>query len=167
MRFLRANGGAVEVSTASYTILTTHRQLRTADTEAGGVLLGRLIRDSNDVVVDTASPPSPEDRRSRFSFFRARKPAQHVVDSAWWESGQVVNYLGEWHTHPEDDPQPSCIDRRDWKKIVARASFEQEFLFFIIVGRVQVRAWEISRKKPEPVALVIEQPRALSSGSTK
>lgn len=157
MRFVRKSRGAVEVSPAAHAVLTAHRQLRTADTEAGGVLLGRLIRDSHDVVIDVASPPSPEDRRSRFSFFRARKPAQVVVERAWRESGQVVNYLGEWHTHPEDDPNPSCIDRRDWKKIVARASFEQDFLLFVIVGRVQIRVWEVSRERPEPVALSIEQ----------
>lgn len=165
VRFIRANGGAVEVASEAQRVLLAHRQLNGADTEAGGLLLGRLIRDTHDVVVDTASPPSPEDRRSRFSFFRARNPAQRAVDRAWKESGQVVNYLGEWHSHPEDDPCPSCIDRRDWKKIVSRAAFEQDFLFFFIVGRVTVRAWELARSKPVPVALSVDGGSAATSGS--
>lgn len=165
MRFLRANGGAVELSPIAHRVLVAHRQLQAGDKEAGGVLLGRLIRDTSDVVVDVVSSPSPEDRRNRFSFFRARKPAQHAVDRAWRESGQVVIYLGEWHTHPEDDPSPSCIDQRDWKRIVAKASFEQDFLLFMIVGRVAFQAWELSRAKPEPVALIVEQESAAIIGS--
>ncbi|HCZ9268877.1 TPA: Mov34/MPN/PAD-1 family protein [Vibrio alginolyticus] len=26
-------------------------------------------------------------------------------------SGGTVNYIGEWHTHPEDFPKPSQQDR--------------------------------------------------------
>jgi integrative and conjugative element protein (TIGR02256 family) len=157
MKFLRANGGVLEISTNAERILADHRQVKMNDVEAGGILLGRMIINSRDVVVDIASLPSPNDRRGRFSFFRARNPAQLLVDRAWSESGQVINYLGEWHTHPEDDPQPSCIDRRDWKKIVTRALFDQDFLIFIIVGRTTIRAWEISRTRPKPVPLVSEQ----------
>lgn len=158
MSFARPGGGVLELSDAAVQTLLRHRQLRPADTEAGGVLLGRLIQGSSDVVIDVATPPSPSDRRSRFSFFRARKPAQEAVDRAWRQSGQVVNYLGEWHSHPEDHPSPSCIDKRDWKKILTHATFEQDFLVFIIVGRLSVRAWEVSRMHPVPRALTAPSP---------
>lgn len=157
MRFLRANGGVLEFSDNSQAMLCSHRQLRSTDTEAGGVLLGRLILSSDDVIVDRATPPSPQDRRSRFAFFRARRPAQFAVDEAWSTSGNVMNYLGEWHTHPEDYPTPSRIDTRDWKRVVSRAQFEQHALFFAIVGRVSTRVWELSKSDPVPKLLTSDE----------
>ena len=53
-----------------------------------------------------------------------------------------MNYLGEWHTHPEDVPSPSSHDRRDWLRTLDTAQFEQSFLFFIIVGRTSIGVWE-------------------------
>ncbi len=156
MRHRRANGGILEFSGDSATVLRAHRQLRDAATEAGGMLLGRLISSTADVIVDRVTRPSPHDRRSRFAFFRARRPAQAAVDHAWNESCQVINYLGEWHTHPEDHPTPSCIDRRDWNKIVSRAHFEQDALFFAIVGRVSTRVWEVSKSQPRLVQLTAD-----------
>lgn len=153
MRFRRANGGIVEFSGESEAVLGSHRQVRDGDAEAGGILLGRLISSSTNVVIDRVTPPSLHDRRSRFAFFRARRPAQAAVDQAWNESGQVINYLGEWHTHPEDHPSPSCIDKRDWNRIVSKAQFEQDALFFAIIGRVSTRVWEVSKSHPKPVRL--------------
>ena len=46
-------------------------QRRWWHSEAGGVLLGRHLLDSLDVVVDEVSTPQNEDRRRRNSFFRS------------------------------------------------------------------------------------------------
>lgn len=153
MRFSRPNGGVLEFGETALQHVLSHRQFTSDSAEAGGVLLGRLIRDSRDIVIDRAAGPSELDRRSRFSFFRARRPAQALVDEAWRESGQAAIYLGEWHTHPEDDPTPSCIDRKDWIRIVQRAQFEQPSLFFVIAGRVLTRIWEIPKAVGTPVPL--------------
>ena len=48
-------------------------QRRWWNAEAGGVLLGRHLLDSHDVVVDEVTTPQASDRRSRFSFFRSRR----------------------------------------------------------------------------------------------
>jgi integrative and conjugative element protein (TIGR02256 family) len=125
--------------------MLAHRQLHARDPESGGLLLGRLISGTEDVVIDFVSRPSGADRATRFRFFRARRPAQQRVTDAWHESLGTRVYLGEWHTHPEDDPTPSCIDRRNWRRIVKRAQFEQPFLFFVIVGRRGTAAWQVLR----------------------
>lgn len=144
----------IEFSEVALSHLWAHRQFGEGTPEAGGILLGRLIKGSPDTVVDQALGPSAEDRRGRFSFFRARQPAQVLVDQVWQTSGQTLNYLGEWHTHPEDDPSPSCIDRRDWSRITARARFEQPSLLFVIVGRVHLRVWEMPKASSKPIPLV-------------
>lgn len=153
MRFLRPKGGVVELAEAALGHLFMHRQLGGGTPEAGGILLGRLIKGSADIIVDHAFGPSPEDRRGRFFFFRAKRPAQTLVDQAWQVSGQTLNYLGEWHTHPEDDPSPSCIDRRDWSRITARAKYEQSALLFVIVGRIHLKVWEVPKTSGKPILL--------------
>lgn len=130
---------------ASLSVLRAHAQHARRCQEAGGILLGRLIDISSQVLVDEVTVPGPEDRRSRFRFFRAKQPAQVLVDQAWARSGGELNYIGEWHTHPEDHPVPSCHDRSEWRRLATTQRYEQSSLFFVIVGRRSIGAWEFSQ----------------------
>ncbi len=115
------------------------------DSEAGGVLLGRHLLESRDMVVDEVSTPQNGDRRSRFGFFRSSKHEQ-VARQRWLEENSTLAYLGLWHTHPERDPTPSSVDRRDWQQAVARDTYESDRLFFPIVGTHCIRIWTLSRR---------------------
>lgn len=126
--------------------LFSFRQLKNSSPESGGIILGRLLIDNTDIIIDEISSPGPKDFRSRFSFLRRRDSAQKRVDSAWNQSNGTLVYLGEWHTHPEDIPTPShSIDLKEWRRISKEASFEQDFLLFLIVGRTQTNAWELEK----------------------
>ena len=114
----------------------------TAPRKQGGVLLGRLIVNTEDVVVDEITKPGPDDIRGRYRFKRSSNSAQPRVVSAWRESTGTKIYLGDWHSHPEDHPSPSSVDRRDWNRVVKRAVYEQDFLLFAIVGRRSIGVWE-------------------------
>lgn len=142
MKFHRASGGLLELAADAKTILLAHRQLKADQMEAGGILLGRLIDATDDVLVDEVTSPNKQDRRGRFFFFRKKRTAQQRINFAWKESSHTRIYLGEWHTHPESDPSPSDIDLENWNRIGRMATYEQEFLFFIIVGIKKIRAWE-------------------------
>lgn len=113
--------------------------------EAGGVLLGRHLLDSQDVVVDHVSTPQKNDRRSRFAFFRSSMHEQ-LARQRWLEQERTSAYLGLWHTHPEPDPNPSSIDRRDWLQAVSGDAFEGNHLFFPIIGTKSIRVWCLSRR---------------------
>lgn len=141
MRFKRATGGVVEFTTEVLDRLSKYRQVG-GEREAGGIMLGRLICNARDIVVDRVTDPNRLDKRYRHWFFRSRKPAQAEVVSAWNESLGSVNYLGEWHSHPQDSPEPSMVDRCNWRRILKRAVFEQHFLLFVIVGTSDVGVWE-------------------------
>ncbi|NOJ82902.1 hypothetical protein HNV28_32080 [Myxococcus xanthus] len=143
--FRRPNGGQVAVSECVVQLLIRHRQIKDRDHEAGGVLLGRCIVDSENIVVDQASEPTGSDIRSRFRFFRSKSPAQRLVDDAWASSNGTMNYLGEWHSHPETHPHPSTVDLENWRWIASRAVLEQNFLLFLIVGIVSTQIWELDR----------------------
>jgi integrative and conjugative element protein (TIGR02256 family) len=120
-------------------------QRRWWDREAGGVLMGRHLLDSPDVVVDEVSTPQDTDRRSRFNFFRSRRHEQ-LARQRWLQEHSTSAYLGLWHTHPERDPTPSGEDRNDWQKAVASDVYDGDRLFFPIVGTHCIRVWTLSRR---------------------
>lgn len=124
--------------------LLAHVQRRCWQREAGGVLLGRHLLDSEDVVVDEVTSPQSSDRRTRFSFFRS-KTHEHIARERWLTEANTLAYLGLWHTHPEDSPTPSHIDRQDWQQAVAKDTFDGPRLFFPIVGCCEIRVWTKSR----------------------
>jgi integrative and conjugative element protein (TIGR02256 family) len=139
--FTRRSGGRLQLGIAAMTEMHRHRQDKLSKPEAGGVLLGRHIQDTNDLVVDRVTSPMLGDRRSRFRYFRSRRPHQAEIDRAWQESGGTTTYLGEWHTHPEPQPRPSLTDLLDWQRKLLLDRFTDS-IFFIIVGTAEMRAWE-------------------------
>lgn len=125
--------------------MQSYAQRRWWHTEAGGVLLGRHLLDSEDVVVDEVTTPQTTDARSRFGFFRSKKH-QALAHERWRHHSSTMAYLGLWHTHPEEVPTPSSVDRRDWQQALLRDTFEGDLLFFPIVGTRQIRVWSLSRR---------------------
>lgn len=145
LSYLRDEGGTFQIGDQALTVLLSNRQSEPLDKEAGGILLGRLLLDTRDVIADQASNPAPADRRGRFFFHRARRPAQDKVHAAWASSNRTAQYLGEWHTHPEADPSPSNQDLSNWSKLLRVTVCEHASLFFVIVGLERVRVWEGNR----------------------
>jgi len=135
----------VRIGSEAMSILAAHRQLREDLPEAGGLLLGRFFEDRPDLLIDEATVPTSIDRRSRFAIFRPKEGAQRLIDSAWKASGGTRNFLGEWHSHPEPRPTPSCRDLANWRRISRKAEYEQSGLLFIIVGSDEIKAWEVRR----------------------
>ena len=115
--------------------------------EAGGVMLGRFIIGTEDVVVDKITRPMSEDIQHKFRYFRSRRLHQAIITDEWETSGGTCNYLGEWHTHPEPYPKPSIIDKAGWKKRLINDKFDSENLYFVIVGIEKIEAWQGYRKK--------------------
>jgi integrative and conjugative element protein (TIGR02256 family) len=140
--FRRANGAVVKLDAEALARLSCFRQAEPWRNEAGGVLLGRRILGSEDVVIDEVTTPMPGDHRTRVTFHRGQARHQQVIDARWSESLGTCQYLGEWHTHPEPCPVPSRVDMVDWCRRLGEDRFEGESLFFIIVGIDEVGAWE-------------------------
>ena len=94
MMFLRPRGGLVLLGERAADHMLRHRQTSPRAHEAGGVLLGRMIAGSNDLVIDVAHGPTEQDKRTRFSFFRDRGASQAAVDRAWVWRGTLCNRVG-------------------------------------------------------------------------
>ena len=139
-------GCRLVVSEAALDRLLGYRQVDEEAREAGGVLLGRWVRDTTDYVVDRIGEPGSSDVRKRTFFRRARQPALRLIEEAWRGSAGSTLYLGEWHTHPEPNPTPSCLDQRGWSRIARKAKFVPPHLFFVIVGISRVGGWGYHRQ---------------------
>ncbi|MEO1254710.1 MAG: Mov34/MPN/PAD-1 family protein, partial [Bacteroidota bacterium] len=71
---------------------------------------------------------------------------QKIVLERWNSSGYTTHYLGEWHSHPQDYPEPSDKDIASWKEKLITAIYSSRYLYFIIVGIKETRVWEGDRR---------------------
>lgn len=133
------HGQLLEITPDTWKTMLSYRQGNTAP-EAGGLLLGRIILETGDAVVDEVTTPLPQDRRKRFRFYRSNHH-QKILDKVWRLSSGTCNYLGEWHTHPEDYPTPSKVDWDNWRLKLLDPKNHYEMLFFIIIGEKAIRVW--------------------------
>jgi len=145
--FVRPGGGRFQIGPAATPVIGRYVQDGLHQSEAGGVLLGRHIRDSRDIIVDRVTTPMQGDRRDRTRYYRARRRHQDAIDRAWRESDETCTYLGEWHTHPEPVPIPSLIDQLTWRRKLVVDQFPG-CLFFVIIGLDAVCVWEGHRRSP-------------------
>ena len=143
--FRLRNKGKIKVSEGVVSTIQSFCQDTDDKYEAGGVLIGRLIAGSKDIVIDKVTTPMIGDIRSRYKFTRGHNH-QVVLNKEWVDSSGSFHYLGEWHTHPEDYPSPSRLDKNSWRGMLKTGVFSTRFLYFIIVGMQYYSVWEGDRR---------------------
>lgn len=141
LKFTNSRAGCLKITQEVLAILWSYTQFKPTDTEAGGLLVGRLLLGGYDVVIDEITEPGPLDERTTHGFHRVDPGHQIALDRAWHNSHGTAVFLGSWHTHPEAHPTPSTVDIEDWTKTVREAPPNCP-CFFIIVGNVETRVWE-------------------------
>jgi len=146
MIFKTINNGKLKISFKALESFYQYQQDEPSKKEAGGLLLGRYIKNSNDIVIDKVTIPFGHDIRKRYFFLKKDLQHQIIIDQEWESSEGTCNYLGGWHTHPERTPSPSSFDIESWRKKIVLDSFDHHSLFFIIVGIEEIKAWEALAK---------------------
>lgn len=116
--------------------LFSHDQTRSNATEAGGILMGH--RAGGHIHVISATGPLQNDKRTRLSFDRLDAGHQQIAHDSWASSGGSIDYVGDWHTHPQDIPIPSQKDYIEWKKLTKVLPSSH---LFAIVGTSGNRLW--------------------------
>ena len=76
--------------------------------ETGGVLLGR--NDGPSTVVTVVIGPGPDATHRRFAFDPDQEWQEQAIADAWHAADHHLEYLGDWHTHPNGRPRPSKLD---------------------------------------------------------
>jgi integrative and conjugative element protein (TIGR02256 family) len=87
-------------------------------TEAGGILIGSYR--GLHIEITECSEPLRRDRRARLRFDRDDPGHQNLAKKRWRESGRILTFVGEWHTHPESFPTPSSIDLNTWREVTQK-----------------------------------------------
>jgi integrative and conjugative element protein (TIGR02256 family) len=106
-----------------------YQQKRWYQKEAGGQLFARL--DGDRIVVSAATGPRKSDRRSRYSYVADRYAERREIREQY-ERG--LHYLGDWHTHPEQFPQPSRLDVESIGECVLKSQHSLNAFVLIVVG---------------------------------
>lgn len=124
-----SDGSLVVIMQAVNKLLRSYRQLEVDSTEAAGVLIGE--RRGRHIVICDMSEPGKGDIRNRFGVNRKGLHHQAKVDLAFELSNGTQQYLGEWHTHPENMPSPSSTDENSWSRNLPC----HKSMILLIVGR--------------------------------
>lgn len=124
-----SNKGMILIEPQPLDVIDQHWQIEDSTPESGGILLG--YRRESHLHVIAATVPQVADRRHRFGFSRSSRHHQEIAYQKWISSDEMVDYLGEWHTHPETDPHPSSLDLSEWRKI---CRLNQLPMIFMIIG---------------------------------
>jgi integrative and conjugative element protein (TIGR02256 family) len=129
---LAFNVGRISMRIEAQALATfdAHRQRRFYQREAGGQLFAKIWGDEWKIVAATG--PRSRDRRSRFSFWPHRASEQEEI---FTQHARGLDYVGDWHTHPEDTPTPSSDDRTSITEIVRRSTHHLPGFLLLIVGR--------------------------------
>lgn len=109
--FQRNNEGYVLFDSCVIKTLQEYKQYNGLN-EAGGILLGSYRGPHIEIVF--ATPPGPCDIRSPSGFVRKCKTHKQEAYKQWKQSNQLITYIGEWHTHPQQTPKPSSTDYTNW-----------------------------------------------------
>lgn len=122
-------GSQIMMEAAPIKSINEYRQDDARKCEAGGILLG--YRRDKHLHVVIATVPQVSDKRMRFFFSRSSNYHQQIALQQWNDSGGTIDYLGEWHTHPEVCPVASSLDMLEWKKI---SRHRASHMLFVILG---------------------------------
>jgi integrative and conjugative element protein (TIGR02256 family) len=103
--------------------------------ENGGILLGKFSKNDNTYIITNVSTTNSRDKKGRYYFIRNKKQAQNIINKFWNNSKGEINYLGEWHTHDENYPKTSFIDKKLVRQMINNKNIEIKNVFMIILGR--------------------------------
>lgn len=104
-------------------------QRRICQPESGGQLFGTFEEDT--ITIRVATGPYKEDKRTRYRFTPDRKREHKDID-AQFDLG--LQFIGNWHTHPEQVPTPSYTDLSNTRERFLRSDHELLAFTMVIVG---------------------------------
>lgn len=90
--------------------------------ETGGVLAGMSDKEGN-IIITHASGPGPKALHTKMTFEKDIEFCQNFLDNLFESSGGTALYVGEWHSHPEDDNMPSGIDIKSLSEIALQKEY--------------------------------------------
>ncbi len=97
--------------------------------EAGGQLFATL--NGNTITVTDATGPRKTDKRNRHSYIPDRLLEQEEITDFY---SRGFHYIGDWHTHPQESPVPSDVDRQNLAEMVQLSKHDLNGFLMLIIG---------------------------------
>jgi integrative and conjugative element protein (TIGR02256 family) len=85
-------------------------------------------------VIEEATGPRASDLRTRTLYVPDRAAEQAEID--FWHTRRL-HYVGDWHTHPEQHPEPSGSDRESIRESFIRSRHSLRGFLMVIVGTAE------------------------------
>lgn len=101
--------------------------------ETGGILLGKFNKE-NKVIEIAEVYEIKTNFFSRILYRRNAKKAQKIINKRWRQTDGVINYIGEWHTHPGMQAIPSTTDLNSLSEISTKVRDFLPGTLLLIVG---------------------------------
>lgn len=110
-----------------------------------------------------ATVPGSLDERRRHSFTRKDPLHQTAATREWSQSNQMMDWVGEWHSHLEPHPSPSPTDLSTWARQVKR---QRRRMTYMIVGTsvIWVGLLDWGKSRPEQLREVEVTPATVLFG---
>lgn len=106
-----------------------HRQTKPWHCEAGGQLFA--VVSPLELYICEATGPRPTDKRTRFGYKPDRKAEQIEIRE---RHTRALQYVGDWHTHPEAIPHPSRTDYSSMSDCFRKSKHSLNAFLLAIVG---------------------------------
>lgn len=104
--------------------------------ESGGIILG--WRAGNDIVAIDVRGPGPQALHGRYGFLPDHQWQVAEIHRLFEETGGDVDYLGDWHSHPDGTSVMSSEDHATLRRISRRV---HEPLMLIIADDTSQEGW--------------------------
>ena len=121
--------------------LTAKRQL--SGNEDCGIIFGSVIDDKHYRINSVSESCRVKGKSTTYGCERDALKANEIIRREYQVSEHTRVYFGEWHTHPENDPNPSYRDTSSINRLVLSTDVDKSIdgLILVIVGREDIY-WE-------------------------
>lgn len=126
--------------------------------EVGGILFGKFSRE-NKVIEIMEVCQVKSSFFSKILYKRDVKKAQRIIDKRWYETNGVLNYVGEWHTHPGMQAVPSVVDKNSLREIMMMVQDVLPGIVLLIAGKEDKINLVVQRENKTEMQLLYEDER--------
>ena len=109
--------------------------------ETGGILIGHYTQSLDCAQVTEVTGPPRDSQLGPIWFVRGVHGLQRRLRDFWRQQNDF--YLGEWHFHPGNMPNPSDQDERQLALIALSTTYHCPEPLLLIVGEDQSGAWQM------------------------
>ncbi|WP_296075721.1 Mov34/MPN/PAD-1 family protein [uncultured Agrobacterium sp.] len=120
----------VDLMPSALSTMLAHQQKGFLRKEAGGQMFATLSEAHWRIEVVTG--PRRGDRRGAYHFWPDRHAEQEEINR-YYEQG--LEFVGDWHTHPQNIPRPSAQDFTSTESILRESQHSLPGILMCIVGR--------------------------------